>query len=106
MIGKLQDFKLIEILQLLSMNQKTGILTIYHDFDEGQIIFESGQITYAKFQNFSGEQAVQKITTWKKGVFLFDKVVVKTEKNIDKPTMQLILDCCQMLDESEATSLL
>ena len=100
MIGKLKDFRMIEILQMLNMNQKTGILTIYHDFDDGQIVLESGQITFALFHDFMGEEAIQKMAAWEHGTFIFEKDVVETEKNIEKPTMELILDCCKMLDES------
>ena len=98
--GKLNDFKLIEILQMLNMSQKTGVLTIFHDFKDGQIALENGEITFALFENLMGEQAIQKMVTWENGSFIFEKDTVETESNVNKPTMQLILDCCQMLDES------
>ena len=91
--GQLNDFKLVEILQMLNMNQKSGTLVTYYEFSDGQIVF-------VVFENLAGEKAIQKLITMDQGSFTFDKEVVETKTNVNKPTMQLILDCCQMLDES------
>jgi len=101
-IGKLEDFKLVEIIQMLNLNQKSGILTIYHDIADGQIAFQNGEVTFALVQTFSGEDAVEEMLTWHRGIFVFEKDVIEPEKNIDKPTMQLLLDCSKRLDESNA----
>ncbi|OQX83050.1 hypothetical protein B6D60_11150 [candidate division KSB1 bacterium 4484_87] len=101
-IGKLEDFKLAEIIQMLNLNQKSGILTIYRDIADGQIALENGEITFALVQTFSGEDAVEEMMSWRRGIFVFEKDVMETEKNIDKPTMQLLLDCSKRLDESAA----
>jgi DNA-binding response OmpR family regulator len=98
--GQLKYFNLIEILQMLNMNQKTGTLTTYYDFSDGQIVFKNGKITFANFENLSGEKAIQQMVTFNQGSFIFKKDVEETSSNINKPTMQLILDCCQILDES------
>jgi len=98
--GKLTDFKLIEILQMLNMNQKTGVLTIFNDFKDGQIAMKNGEITFALFENLTGEKAVEKMVTWENGSFIFEKDTIENEGNVSTPTMQLILDCCQMIDES------
>ncbi|OQX95498.1 hypothetical protein B6I21_05120 [candidate division KSB1 bacterium 4572_119] len=100
--GKLSDFKLIEILQLLNLNQKTGILTIYHEYADGQIIFNNGEITFALVQETNGEPAVKKMIEWESGIFIFEQDFAEREKNISKPTMQLLLDCCQEIDESDS----
>ncbi|MDW7680406.1 MAG: DUF4388 domain-containing protein [bacterium] len=101
LVGKINDFSLIEILQLLNMNQKTGILTVYNDLIDGQIAFKKGEMTYALVENYSGEEAVIEMMGWQQGLFLFEKDAIETNKNIDKPSMQLILDCCQILDETK-----
>ena len=99
--GQLNDFKLIEILQMLNMTQKSGILSIFFDYGDGQIVFDIGEITFAIFGNLTGEKAIHKMLTQDHGSFTFEKDTGETEKNINKSTMQLILDCCQMLDESD-----
>jgi len=102
LIGKLEDFRLVEIIQMLNLSQKSGILTIYHDITDGQIAFQNGEVTFALVQTFSGEDAVEEMLAWRRGFFIFEQDVMETEKNIDKPTMQLLLDCSQRLDESNS----
>ena len=102
--GKLSDFKLVEIIQLININLKSGILTVYHNFIDGQIVFDNGEITFALVQDLTGEQAVHEMVSWTSGAFVFEKDIIETEKNVTKPTMQLILDCCQLLDESTKQS--
>lgn len=100
--GQLTDFKLVEILQMLNMNQKNGTLTTFYEFNDGKIMFQNGEITFAVFENLSGEEAIQKMVTMNQGSFCFENEVLETKTNVNKQTMQLILDCCQMLDESNS----
>lgn len=99
-IGTLADFRLVEILQMLTMNVKSGMLTIYHQSQRGQIAIFEGKLTWAKLVPYQGEEAVQKMVFWKEGVFVFEKDLIQSDTNITKPTMQLILDCCQLIDET------
>lgn len=101
MVGKLNDFRLIEVLQMLNLNQKTGKLNLYFQNWEGHIMVVDGNITFATLNGKSGEEAVQNMAFWEEGFFIFEKDAIQTERNINKPTMQLILDCCQILDESK-----
>jgi len=99
LIGSITDFRLEEILQMLNLNQKTGMLFIYHQNQNGQIAFFEGKLTWARSDATDGEAAVQNMLTWKDGLFIFEKDLIQPDSNITKPTMQLILDCCQLLDE-------
>ncbi len=101
MVGKLNDFRLIELLQMFNMNQKTGMLKIQHNNKSGEIGFYEGKITWAHTNGTDGEQAIQKMATWEQGSFIFERDLIQSETNIEKPTMQLILDCCQYIDESQ-----
>jgi len=105
LIGKLNDFRLIEILQMLNLNQKTGMLKVYHQSYEGQIAFHKGKITWACLNSTDGEKAIQKMVFWEEGFFIYEKDRIHSDINIEKPTMKLILDCCQLLDESKNPSL-
>jgi len=104
MIGKLEDFRVIETLQMLNMNHKTGILKIHHYHQVGDIAFYEGKINWAHCNGADGEDAIKQMACWNEGSFIFEKDLIPAEINIQKPTMQLILDCCQQLDESQAPS--
>ncbi len=101
LIGKLQNFSLIETLQMLNMNHKTGMLKVQNHNLRGKIAFYEGRVTWAHSNGADGEDAIKKMTFWKEGFFIFEKELIQSETNIEKPTMQLILDCCQNLDESQ-----
>lgn len=99
-IGKLDDFRLIETLQMLNMNRKTGMLKVHQQNLLGEIGFYEGKITWAHLNGAEGEEAIKKMAFWKEGFFIFEKDLIQSETNIQKATMQLILDCCQEVDES------
>jgi DNA-binding response OmpR family regulator len=100
-VGKLDDFRLIEILQMLNLNQKTGTLKVHHQNQLGEVGFYEGKITWAHSNGADGQDAVKKMAFWDEGFFIFEKDLIQSETNIQKPTIQLILDCCQQLDESK-----
>ncbi len=97
--GKLIHFSVVEILQMLNISKKSGELTFVNQQKEGKIGFWDGKIVWAESDQLIGEDAVKEIVFWKKGYFLFEKDLINPIKNIKKSTMQLILDCCHLLDE-------
>jgi len=97
--GKLPHFTVIEILQLLNISHKSGTLTFYNENVKGAIGFWDGKIVWAELDGQHGEEAVKKIAFWNTGHFFFEKDLIHPTMNIQTPTMQLILDCCQLLDE-------
>ncbi len=103
-IGKLEAFQLIETLQMLNMNHKTGMLKVHHQNFAGRVAFYEGRITWAHSNGADGEDAIKQMAFWEQGFFIFEKDLIQSETNIEKPTMQLILDCCQNLDESQKHS--
>lgn len=102
LIGKLQDFKAIEIIQLLNLNHKTGVLKIDSMNQIGKIAFYDGKITWSHCNGVDGEESIYAMAGWEQGSFIFEKDLIPTEVNVLKPTMQLILDCCQRLDELQS----
>lgn len=101
LIGKLEDFRLIETIQMLNMSQKTGLLKVHQQNLIGEIAFYEGKVIWAHLNGIAGEEAVKKMVFWNDGFFIFEKDLLQSETNIQKPTMQLILDCCQEVDESQ-----
>lgn len=62
--GNLSDFALTDILQILSLSRKTGVLSIEgHEFT-GKIILEDGQITHASM--FPGESLAERLVRERK----------------------------------------
>jgi CheY-like chemotaxis protein len=63
LVGNLEDLGLGEILQIVSLSRKTGILTLHSRGREGSVIFRQGQVVRAAsstFQQSLGEVLIQK----------------------------------------------
>lgn len=49
--GKLQDFSLVQLLNLINLAHKTGELIIEHPEDEARLFFKEGKLAYAQLSN-------------------------------------------------------
>jgi len=97
--GKISHFSVIEILQMLHISKKSGTLNFYSKELQGKIGIWEGKLTWAEMDSLTGEEAVKTMAFWNMGHFTFEKDLIHPVKNINASTMQLILDCCQLLDE-------
>lgn len=99
MRGKLPDFSIVELMQMLHNARKNGMLILNDGKTNGEIGFSGGNIVWARCGGINGEDAVIKLSSLKSGTFHFEIDKVHANENIDTPTMQLILNCCKILDE-------
>lgn len=79
--GSLREASLPDVLQLLSMGNKVGLLTIDRGDQLGRIYFEHGRIAYAEIEHrhLSAEEAVYLMFTWDDGAFNFAPMVQPPE---------------------------
>ncbi len=75
--GSLREASLPDVLQLLSMGNKMGLLTIDRGDQLGRIYFDGGRIAYAEIEHrqLSAEEAVYLMFTWDDGAFNFAPAV-------------------------------
>ena len=99
MVGKLSDLSLIEVVQLLGMNKKNGTLRVSKDEELGQIFFRDGQIIHAEYKDKMSEEAIYELSEWTNGVFKFEPNQVDVDTTIQTSTMNIIMECCRLLDE-------
>lgn len=100
--GTIPDFSFMEILQILNTAKKSGTLTIKTTENVGKIGFLKGNLVWGEQDLLEGEAAIMEISQWNKAVFEFEKDLVFKKRNIHKPTMEIILNCCNLLDEKLA----
>jgi hypothetical protein len=98
--GNIKDFSLAEIVQLLNLNQRSGTLHVDAVLS-GEIIFDKGNMIFAKFEGFEGEDAIYKAVPQQDGKFHFEPGKVKSEKNIQGATMNILLEACRQADEGK-----
>ena len=98
MQGKLQDYNLLDIVQTLDQNKKTGVLTLYHGRDEGKIWFYKGNICEAQYRTFQDLDAVFKLVTWMEGDFSITFSEEEYEQKIESDNQTILLDAIQYID--------
>jgi len=98
MQGKLEDYNLLDIVQTLDQNKKTGILTLYHGRDEGKIWFTNGKICDAQYRTFECLDAIFKLVIWMEGDFTISFTDEVYEPNIEEDNQTILLDAIQYID--------
>jgi hypothetical protein len=98
MHGKLEDYNLLDLIQTLDANKKTGVLVLYRSREEGKIWFDNGNIHDAKYRTFQPLQAILKMITWSDGDFSIAFIDEKYEKLIEEDNQKILLDSLQYID--------
>lgn len=102
--GNLSDLTLAEVIQLLHLNRRKGVLLIHDPRNEqpGKIVMENGQMIYAEMGNLAGEEAVQALVRVKEGTFEFKTEEYTNERNIHGSTMNILMEALRLMDEESA----
>ncbi len=99
--GRIENIPLSDVIQILTLNRKGGILKIKKDSGEkGEIYIKDDKIINAVTDDLIGEKALYKIIIWMKGQFEFEPCEVNIEPTINKGTMALIMEAMRLADES------
>ena len=97
--GNLEDFPLADVLQLINMGSRTGLLSISNADVTAKIWFERGQAVHAEVGDMEGEKAVYETFNWREGRFTFDTDAVTQLKSIELDCQNLIMEAVRRLDE-------
>lgn len=74
--GRLSEADLMELVQALEMQQKTGALILKRDNESGAIYFKEGVIVGADLGTSEGREPLVSLLTWKSGEYVFVPDVV------------------------------
>lgn len=97
--GNLEDFPLADVLQLINMGSRTGLLVITKNDLTARIWFERGQAVHAQVGDLDGEKAVYETFNWREGRFTFDTDATTDLRTIDLDCQNLIMEAVRRLDE-------
>lgn len=98
--GNLADLSLAEVIQLLNLNQRSGVLHVETD-EKGKLVFKKGRMIFGKFGDLEGEDAVYKVVPQKEGTFRFEPSEKEVKQNISGPTMNVLIEACRLEDEKD-----
>ncbi len=97
----LNEISVIDILQLLYQNKKTGVLDLEIEDKKGKIYLQNGEIVTARIGQLKGEKALYRIFESNIGSSTFINQIVESQKDIMYPTPHLILKGIKEKDEAK-----
>ena len=98
--GNLNELSIVELVQMLNLNKKTGILQINSSI-KGNIYLKDGQLFAAEANDKKGEQAVYDLVAENVGTFNFQITEYNVDRNIENSTMNVIMEACRIMDEKQ-----
>jgi len=96
--GNLADLSLAEVIQLLNLNQRDGILHV-NASEKGEIVFSKGRMIFGRYGQLTGENAIYKVVPQSHGTFRFEPGKKDVPRNITGSTMNLLIEACRLEDE-------
>ena len=99
-----QNKSLMDIIQLECISQSSCVLRITNGPLTGKIWIQTGELLDAEAGDLRGEDAFQKILSWKAGNFEMLPDEPNRPRTIFKPYNALLLESAQALDESTSTT--
>lgn len=97
--GSLAELPLTDILQLVAVSSKTGVLTLHNADARGEIHIDKGQIVHATTGVLAGEQAFFELARWLAGEFDFTQDAPVALRTIETANTNLLLEAARQIDE-------
>lgn len=99
MKGNLKDFKLEEVLQMITAGKKSGKLEINAGRRRYRIYFKNGEIVHASAPYSTGEDAIKDVFLEESGAFEFIQNIILPPKTIKKDNMNIIFQGMSVREE-------
>ncbi|HEY3667424.1 MAG TPA: DUF4388 domain-containing protein [Polyangiaceae bacterium] len=99
--GNLQQIGILDLLQLLSMNRRSGSLSITTQAGAGEVRVADGEIVDAVYRRLEGEKALYRLLGETDGVFSFASGASHSMRRIVLPTRSLLLEGMRHIDETK-----
>jgi len=93
--GDLAELSLVEIIQLVHLNKRSGVLEI----PMGQIFFKAGEFVRATYKSLINTPAIQEMIQINQGTFHFENRTISDASEFKNSTMHILMDACKEIDE-------
>ena len=97
--GDLKQVGVTDLLQLLSMNRRTGSLTITTAAGVGEVRLAHGEIVDAIYRKVEGSKALFRLIGEPEGSFAFMSGVTTAQRRVEESTQALLLEGFRQVDE-------
>jgi len=102
--GSIASLPLVDLLQVWSMNQFSGLVAVTSLGRAGHLYFVHGEVVHAEAGHAEGEEAVHAILGWAGGSFEPHPNTTTLKRTIQKRMSHLLLDAHRHLDEQSRDS--
>ena len=101
MRGRLEMMSLPNIIQVLEVERRTGLLYLTSAGRSGEILFADGQVTAAMESPRLGDAAVYRLLSWTEGEFALESSEgnLPLEARVSRPNQSLLMEGHRRLDE-------
>lgn len=100
--GDLSQVSLVDVLQLLTMNRRTGALSVATVAGSGEIRLHDGDVVDAVYRRLEGEKALYRLLGERVGTFAFVPGGEPALRRVDVPTSMLLIEAMRRVDEVAA----
>ncbi|HMJ14205.1 MAG TPA: DUF4388 domain-containing protein, partial [Polyangiaceae bacterium] len=97
--GDLQQVSVVDLLQLLSMNRRTGGLNITTAAGVGEVRLANGEIVDAVYRRLEGEKALFRLLNEQEGSFAFAAGSPSLLRRVQVKTNVLLMEGLRQIDE-------
>jgi hypothetical protein len=96
--GNLQSISLMDVVQLLNVNRKTGKLIVNHGKTSGTLYVLNGDVVHAETPQVLGEPGAFEILEWNQGEFEFVTTKFKAPTTIHRSVPDLLMEAARTAD--------
>jgi CheY-like chemotaxis protein len=97
--GNLEQMPMVDLIQLLTMNRKSGVLGITTGYGAGEVRLADGEVVDAVYRRLEGEKAFYRMLGEREGRFAFSPGEAATARRLTSPTSQLLMEAMRQVDE-------
>ncbi|HLY72477.1 MAG TPA: response regulator, partial [Planctomycetota bacterium] len=89
LVGSLETMPIADLIQVLNICRKTGLLRLSRGTDLASLYFDDGEIRHATVGDQAGEDAFFRLMAWTDAAFAFESGVRAAVASLSQPTMTL-----------------
>ncbi|MBZ5640073.1 MAG: response regulator [Acidobacteriia bacterium] len=98
--GSGEHLAISDLLQILALNHKDGVVHLRQGAEEGRIVFEDGEMVHAECRRATGSKALYRMLGWPSALFrVLPREGGAGERSITSPAANALMDGLVSLDE-------
>jgi CheY-like chemotaxis protein len=97
--GDLSQVPLVDLLQVLSMNRRSGVLSVTTSAGAGEVRIGEGDVLDAAYRRLDGEKALYRLLAEREGTFAFLPGGTLALRRLNIGTSMLVMEAMRQFDE-------